>query len=348
MLTRICAFFLILTSYLGADYQPKNILVTGGCGFIGSNFINGTGSEYNVVCLDKMDYCARSEHIQAPCKLYVGNINDSDLVLEILKTNQIDTVVHFAAQSHVDNSFGNSVMFTLDNVLGTHILVETCRKYNGIKRFIHISTDEVYGEVSMTETSSETSLLNPTNPYAASKAAAEFIVKSYLHSYNFPVIITRGNNVYGPNQFPEKLIPKFVTLLSANKKCPIHGLGETRRNFIHVSDTVEAVKTILFKGIIGETYNIGSSNEYSVNEIYGILVNKLKPGASLEDWKITVADRNFNDKRYNVNTLKLFQLGWQEKTDFNQGLDQTIEWYKQNAHIFLTETDLLSDNSLSQ
>ena len=237
--------FLICICRVFGDYQPRNILVTGGCGFIGSNFINHIGDGYNVVCLDKMDYCARQENVQAPCKMYRGNINDCDILKQILTENEIDTVVHFAAQSHVDNSFGNSVFFTVDNVLGTHHLLEACRKYNGIKRFIHISTDEVYGEVSMDETSFETSLLNPTNPYAATKAAAEFIVKSYGYSYDFPIIITRRNNVYGPNQYPEKLIPRFITCLITGKKCPIQGLGESRRNFIYVSDTVEAIKTVL-------------------------------------------------------------------------------------------------------
>lgn len=171
-----CLFLVFcFTGFLFANYEPHNILVTGGCGFIGSNFINDIGYEYNVICLDRMDYCARNEHIKVPCKVYVGDINDFDLVNIILSDNKIDTVVHFAAQSHVDNSFGNSVSFTMDNVLGTHNLIEACRKYGGIRRFIHISTDEVYGEVSLNETSCEQSLLNPTNPYAASKAGLNLL-----------------------------------------------------------------------------------------------------------------------------------------------------------------------------
>lgn len=328
--------FLLLcfSCYLFGDYQPQNILVTGGCGFIGSNFINLVGEGYNIVCLDRMDYCARKEHIQVPCKLYLGDINNFDLVNHILSDNQIDTVVHFAAQSHVDNSFGNSVTFTMDNVLGTHNLIEACRKYGQIKRFIHISTDEVYGEVSMSETSSETSLLNPTNPYAASKAGAEFIVRSYMYSYNFPAIVTRGNNVYGPNQYPEKLIPKFILLLLADKKCTIQGEGNSRRNFIHASDTIQALKTILLKGEIGETYNIGTHNEYSVNDIYAILMKKLKPNESLDDWRVFTQDRNFNDQRYFVDASKLRKLGWEEEVNFDEGLDQTIEWYKQNYKLY--------------
>lgn len=335
MYKRFTFFFLSCTTLLFSEYQPQNILVTGGCGFIGSNFINEIGNDFDVVCLDKMDYCARKEHVCVPCKIYAGNINDRDLVKVILEENHIDTVVHFAAQSHVDNSFGNSISFTIDNILGTHSLIETCREYRGVKRFIHISTDEVYGEVSSTETSFENSLLNPSNPYAATKAGAEFIVKSYYHSYQFPVIITRGNNVYGPNQYPEKLIPRFITHLLTGKKCPIQGSGEAQRHFIYVSDVVEAVKTILFHGKLGEIYNIGSLDEYSVNEIYAILLNKIKPGASLDEWKITVADRNFNDKRYNVDAAKLRQLGWKEKMDFNTGLDKVIEWYRQNYTLYI-------------
>lgn len=334
MRTKLLFLFLLISNGMFGDFHPQNILVTGGCGFIGSNFINLVGNEFNVVCLDKMDYCARKEHIQIPCQIYEGNINDCTLVKKILTDNRIDTVVHFAAQSHVDNSFGNSVAFTIDNVLGTHNLLETCREYGGIKRFIHISTDEVYGEVSPTEISLETSLLNPTNPYAATKAAAEFIVKSYAKSYNFPVIITRGNNVYGFNQYPEKLIPRFIMCLMREQKCPIHGSGETRRNFIHVFDATKAIKTVMLKGELGEIYNIGTSNEYSVNEIFTILMKKLKPNDSPDAWRDFVEDRNFNDKRYSVDPSKLKNLGWQETVSFEQGLNQVIEWYKLNSWLY--------------
>lgn len=326
----ICVFF----SSLYADYEPHNVLVTGGCGFIGSNFINEAPKEWNVVCLDKMDYCARKEHCKVPCHIYEGSICDAKLVRKVLEENNIDTVVHFAAQSHVDNSFGNSINFTIDNVLGTHVLVEVCKEYGKIQRFIHISTDEVYGEIEANDVSTEKSLLNPTNPYAATKAGAEFIVRSYIHSYKFPAIITRGNNVYGPNQYPEKLIPRFITYLLEDKKCTIHGSGESRRNFIHVKDTVEAVKTILQRGVIGETYNIGTTNEYSVNEIYAILLKKLKPFALLDEHREFVTDRTFNDKRYNVDPAKLKALGWREQVDFETGINQTIEWYKNNRFLY--------------
>lgn len=334
MLWRIFFIIFCCVGTLFADYVPKNVLVTGGCGFIGSHFINESPEEWNVVCLDKMDYCARKEYCKKSCPIYVGSICDAELVKRILIENNIDTVVHFAAQTHVDNSFGNSIAFTLDNVLGTHVLIEACREYGKIQRFVHISTDEVYGEVSATEISTETSLLNPTNPYAATKAAAEFIVRSYVHSYQFPAVITRGNNVYGPHQYPEKLIPRFTLCLLNNQKCPIHGSGETRRNFIHVKDTVGAVRAVLQKGSIGETYNIGTCNEYSVNEIYTILLKKLKPDAQWADFRENVADRNFNDKRYNIDPSKLRSLGWSEQVEFEKGIEETIEWYKQNSFLY--------------
>ncbi len=330
--------FLILFAWLAVhgfcEYLPQNILVTGGCGFIGSNFINQMGNEFNIICLDKMDYCSRKEHVQVPCKMYEGNINDTALVKNLLEEHSIDTVIHFAAQSHVDNSFGNSVAFTIDNVLGTHRLLESCREYGQIKRFIHISTDEVYGEVSSDGISHEASLLSPTNPYAATKAAAECIVTAYHHSYGLPVIIIRGNNAYGMNQYPEKVIARFIVHLLTDQKCPIQGTGESRRNFIHVHDAADAVKTILFHGELGKTYNAGTSNEYSVNEIYEMLMQKLKPNDSLEDWKMEVQDRNFNDKRYNIDSTELKKLGWQEKIPFDQGLEQTIEWYGKNYNLY--------------
>jgi UDP-glucose 4,6-dehydratase len=245
-----------------------------------------------------------------------------------LKSYQIDTVIHFAAQSHVDNSFGNSIQFTMDNILGTHNLLECCRVYGNIKKFIHISTDEVYGEVDLNhEGCTERSLLNPTNPYAATKAGAEFLVKSYYYSYKLPIIITRGNNVYGPGQYPEKLIPKFITSLLKDQKCTIHGQGESRRNFIYVDDVSEAVETILFYGQIGHTYNIGTSNEYSVLEVFDILSNKLDKSKDLKEF---VEDRLFNDYRYSINSESLRSLGWKQQINFDEGLEKTIEWIKNN------------------
>jgi UDP-glucose 4,6-dehydratase len=316
-----------------ARYVPKSLLVTGGCGFIGSNFINHvleTYPEVRVVNLDRLDYCADRQNVtETPnYTLVVGDLNDKDLVLHILQTHEIDTVVHFAAQTHVDNSFGNSIQFTMDNVLGTHTLLECCRVYNAIKRFIHISTDEVYGEVDLEHPGcNEKSLLNPTNPYAATKAGAEFIVRSYYYSFGMPIIITRGNNVYGPRQYPEKLIPRFIKLLKEGKKCTIHGAGESRRNFIYVSDVARAVVAIMQHGQLNSIYNIGSDNEYSVMDIATKLVSALAPGKQIEDMIEYVEDRNFNDYRYAIDSKALRDLGWQEETSFEDGLRKTIEWY---------------------
>jgi len=324
-------------------YEPKSVLITGGCGFIGSNVLSHLANKYTniqFVNLDKMDYCSSEQYISikdtSKYTFYKGNINDTELTTKILNTHNIDTIIHFAAQTHVDNSFGNSVHFTEDNVMGTHNLLEVVKAYGKIRKFIHISTDEVYGEVSDDNLGcdEESSLLNPTNPYAATKASAEFIVRSYAHSFKLPIIITRGNNVYGQCQYPEKVIPRFITQLMNNEKCTIHGQGGSKRNFIHVEDTARAIEAILLHGLIGEIYNIGTQNEYTVSQMANILVNKLKPNEPVENWITYVADRHFNDRRYNVKAQKLLALGWKEEIKFDEGLNRTIEWYKTNKHIF--------------
>ncbi len=313
----------------------KNILVTGGCGFIGSNFINymlDTYTDINIINIDRLDYCSDMNNVyhKNRYKLIVSDLNNSYILNNALESHNIDSVVHFAAQSHVDNSFGNSIQFTKDNVLGTHTLLECCRVYGKIKKFVHISTDEVYGEVDSDHKGcNEKSLLNPTNPYAATKAAAEFLVKSYYHSFKLPIVITRGNNVYGPRQFPEKLIPRFITKLLNNEKCPIHGQGNTRRNFIYVDDVSKAVDVILRKGEINEIYNIGSDDEYSVNDVLNKLVKLLKIEKSIEDIREYVEDRAFNDFRYCIDSTKLELLGWEKTKTFDDGLNETIMWYKQ-------------------
>lgn len=317
-------------------FSPTNLLVTGGCGFIGSNFINyykEKNPDVKIINFDKLDYCSEKNGINHD-KLVIGNLKNKDLVVHILNEHNIDTVIHFAAQTHVDNSFGNSLEFTIDNILGTHTLLECCKVYNKIKRFIHISTDEVYGEVDINHKGcTEKSLLNPTNPYAATKAGAEFIARSYFYSFNMPIIITRGNNVYGPRQYPEKLIPKFINQLINNQKCTIHGKGETRRNFIYIDDVVKAIEVILQKGIINNIYNIGTNNEYSVSEIADKLIKYLKPNDKVEDWIQYVSDRNFNDYRYAIKSNELYDLGWKEETDFNKGFEYTIQWIQSNKLI---------------
>ena len=307
-----------------------NILVTGGYGFIGSNVINYIYDKYpsyNIVNIDTMYYCASEKNVRQDIrsstryKFVKGDINDISLIKYLLKNENITHIIHFAAQSHVDNSFKDSLRYTYDNVQGTHTLLEATRLVNSEIVFYHFSTDEVYGEshIDDNKPKSEFSILSPTNPYAASKAAAEMYVNSYIHSYNLKCIISRGNNVYGPNQYPEKLIPKFTKLLNDDKKCTIHGDGSSLRSFIHVSDVCTAVDIIIHKGKIGEIYNIGSSkdNEYSVLDIAKMLIKKIKKTNNYKEYIEFVDDRPFNDKRYYISCDKLNNMGWKQKIVFD-------------------------------
>jgi len=314
----------------------KNILITGGCGFIGSNIVNYFVTKYhntNFYNIDRLTYCASQNNITVSestnYKFIFGDICDLNLIKYVLNLYNIDVIMHFAAQSHVDNSFSNSLQYTHDNILGTHTLLEAVRIYKNLKLFIHVSTDEVYGESEIGNNNTlkdETSLLNPTNPYAATKVGAEALANSYYNSYKIPIIITRGNNVYGKNQYPEKLIPKFINLLKNNKKCTIHGKsGNQVRSFIHVDDVCSAFDVILNKGIIGEIYNIGCHDEFSVQEIACILINTIKSD-NITNWIEYVTDRDFNDQRYFISNDKLKQLGWEQKVDFTTGLSDVIKW----------------------
>jgi dTDP-glucose 4,6-dehydratase len=316
------------------------LLVTGGCGFIGSNFINRIYAKYNninIVNIDAMYYCADENNVNEEIrksenyKLVKGNICSSDLVSHVLSFYQITHVVHFAAQSHVQNSFEDSIKFTHDNVLGTHTLLEASRKYGKLVKFIHVSTDEVYGE-SMLDVDekhkTEHSILCPTNPYAATKAGAELIAQSYEHSYKMPIIITRGNNVYGSNQYPEKLIPRFMKLLREDKKVTIQGDGSCVRAFLHVNDTADAFIAILENGKLGEIYNIGCDEnmEYSVIDVAKILIKMIKNTDDYDKWIEYIEDRPFNDKRYYISNDKLKKLGWRVNVEFIKGLHE----YAQN------------------
>ena len=314
----------------------KNILITGGCGFIGSNFINYIFDKYeniNIINIDAMYYCASIENIEKKIRessrytFIKGNLVSVDLVAFILEKYKIDIVIHFAAQSHVDNSFTTSLQYTRDNILATHTLLECCRLYGKIEKFIHVSTDEVYGESMLEEhKKTEESVLCPTNPYAATKAGAELIAQSYYHSFNLPIIITRGNNVYGPNQYPEKLIPKFIKQLNENKKVTIQGDGSNLRAFLHVLDVCSAFELILTKGQIGEIYNIGSdeNSEYSVMDIAKILIKLIKKNDNFENWISYIEDRPFNDKRYYISNKKLKDLGWTIENFFIDSLQKII------------------------
>ena len=238
--------------------------------------------------------------------------------------------MHFAAQTHVDNSFGNSLAFTMNNTFGTHVLLESARCYGKIRRFINVSTDEVYGETSLgSETGlDETSKMEPTNPYSAAKAGAEMLARAYITSYKMPIIITRGNNVYGPHQFPEKMIPKFTLLASRGQELPIHGDGMARRSYLYVEDVAKAFDCVLHKGETGETYNIGTQKERTVLEVAKAIAKIFK----LDQDKVQhVKDRAFNDQRYYICDQKLNKMGWQEEVEFEEGLKKTVEWYLYNG-----------------
>jgi dTDP-glucose 4,6-dehydratase len=314
------------------------LLVTGGCGFIGSNFVNyyfNQNKDVTIVNLDAMYYCASETNVAQEVRnseryhLVKGNLCSYDLIANILNIYKIDTIIHFAAQSHVQNSFEDALQYTHDNVQGTHTLLEASRKYGKINRFIHISTDEVYGESMLNENEekkNENSILCPTNPYAATKAAAELIAKSYYHSFKMPIIITRGNNVYGPNQYPEKLIPRFIQQLKQDEKVTIQGDGSNVRAFLHVNDVCSALQLVLEKGEIGEIYNVGSDDhhEYTVLQIAHILIEKIKGTTTHNEWITYIEDRPFNDKRYYISNEKVKQLGWTIDVDFNKGIDELI------------------------
>jgi dTDP-glucose 4,6-dehydratase len=270
-----------IINYNTNSLSEINLLITGGCGFIGSNFINYYFPKQKInklINIDALYYCANINNIEESIRnnskyIFIeGNLCNEELINTILNEHNITHIIHFAAQTHVNNSFIDSLSFTKDNILCTHILLEKCKKYGKIKKFIHVSTDEVYGESMNTideKYKTEHSILCPTNPYAATKASAELIAQSYKHSYKLPIIITRCNNVYGPNQYYENLIPCFIKLLKENKKVCIQGNGTAIRGFIYVLDIVKAFEKILCYGNIGEIYNIGCNKEmeFSINDV---------------------------------------------------------------------------------
>jgi dTDP-glucose 4,6-dehydratase len=334
-----------------APYKPKNILVTGGAGFIASHmvlYLVAKYPEYNIVNLDKMDYCSSTYYFKETEKLpnyhfVKGDILSADLITYVLKTHNIDTIMHFAAQSHVDNSFGNSITFTTNNVLGTHVLLE-CAKAHKLSRFIHVSTDEVYGETAYNDLTLEAAVLAPTNPYAASKAAAEHLVESYWKSFKLPLVITRSNNVFGPHQFPEKLIPKFICRLERGMPCCIHGAGTTRRSFLYVLDAVRAYDLVLHKGTLGHIYNIEAGEELSVMQVTRALLKAYGYDQEESKWLETVPDRAFNDLRYHIDGKKLKDLGFEATWSFEDGLAETIKWYKS---ININEVWVEAEHALS-
>eukprot|EP00281_Chroomonas_sp_CCMP1168_P036081 CAMPEP_0206249952 /NCGR_PEP_ID=MMETSP0047_2-20121206/21201_1 /ASSEMBLY_ACC=CAM_ASM_000192 /TAXON_ID=195065 /ORGANISM="Chroomonas mesostigmatica_cf, Strain CCMP1168" /LENGTH=342 /DNA_ID=CAMNT_0053675745 /DNA_START=40 /DNA_END=1068 /DNA_ORIENTATION=- len=332
--------------------DKKNILITGACGFIASHVCRhlvNNYPNYTIVNLDIIDKCASAKNVtdleDKPNYFFCrGDICNMDLVAHLMHFHQIDHVMHFAAQSHVDASFGNPLIHTQTNVLGTHTLLECARaSKTPIKKFIHVSTDEVYGDV-LGDGVFENAMLEPTNPYSCSKAAAEFITKAYMRSYKLPIIVTRGNNVYGPNQYPEKVIPKFILRLLKGHTCCLHGDGAAKRSYIHVLDVVSAFDTILHKGEPFEVYNIGSKFEISMKDLALSLVKELglRPAGQEGELVEHVEDRNINDQRYAVDDQKLKALGWETKVEWEAGIKGVIDWYKavDPAHWRDTESAL--------
>lgn len=342
--------------------NPTKILVTGGCGFMASNLILYLFRKYHnnieIVNIDRLDYCSNvdfmdvdtcPDHSNINYTFVQGDITDTFFLHEFFdKNNDFDIIIHMAAQTHVDNSFNTPMRFTIDNVIGTHNMLDLAKnKCTKLKKFIHMSTDEVYGEVNIDHDGcTEETLHNPTNPYSASKAAAEMFVKSYFSSFKLPVIIVRSNNVFGPRQYHEKVIPKFIKFLLEGKKCTIHGTGESRRNFIFTEDFCSAMDTVMLKGKINEVYNIADQNEFSVLDIVRCLVKKLDPNnkshnymeGNIDEYIEYVEDRKFNDYRYAINCDKLHALGWKPMYKFDQAMDITIDYY---VNKFVVKTGTL-------
>lgn len=310
----------------------ERYLITGGAGFIGSNFIHYLLKKYRgcqVVNLDSLTYAGNLANLgdieSDPRYQFVrGDINDQALVEKIIEENQIEVIVNFAAESHVDRSIIGPDVFFETNTRGTLTLLKAARKTNA-KKFIQVSTDEVYGSLGPSGYFTERSLLVPSSPYSASKASAEMFVNAYYKTYGLDVNITRSSNNYGPFQYPEKLIPLMITNAVQGKKLPIYGTGENIRDWLYVTDNCRALDLVIHQGKKGATYNIGGHNELTNNHIVHLISDKL--GASKAQIEY-VADRAGHDQRYALDDSKInAELGWQPKTSFESGLDETIAWY---------------------
>lgn len=310
----------------------QNVLITGGAGFIGSNFVRymlEKRPEYGVVNLDKLTYAGNLENLEdvedSPKYHFVrGNICERDLIESIIKKYEIDAIINFAAESHVDRSIVGPAIFIETNVSGTNVLLQTARDFK-IERFIQVSTDEVYGSLGPAGKFTEQSPLHPNSPYAASKASADLLALAYHHTFGTPVIITRCSNNYGPFQFPEKLIPLMIVNALNNKPLPVYGDGQNVRDWLHVWDHCIAIDRILHKGKPGEVYNIGGNNEWKNIDLVRLLLSILEKS---EDLVTFVKDRLGHDRRYSIDASKIQrELGWAPARTFEQGLKETVEWY---------------------
>lgn len=272
--------------------------------------------------LDAMYACASRKNLDPSVTLYQGNLCDTSLVESLFETHKFTGVIHLAAQTHVDNSYANSIQFTHDNVLATHILLEVVRKYGCVERFMYVSTDEVYGSTSDTSPNTTDSLLEPSNPYAATKAAAEMLVKSYTHSFKIPSFIIRMNNVYGPRQYPEKMVPRFIEAILQNKSIQIQGSGLQKRSMLYVEDAAWAIVHVYSTAASGDVVNIPSVDEFTVLEVAEYISTVMDATPTIE----FVQDRPFNDRRYWIHDTT---IEWKKRTSFEEGLCKTIAWYKQ-------------------
>ena len=324
----------------------KNILVTGGAGFIGSNFIHYLLKNYEDICvvnLDLLTYAGNLDNLSQVCddpryRFAKGDIHDRALVEELFDQFAFDTVVNFAAESHVDRSITNPDIFLTTNILGTQTLLDVAKRHwkldpddkysyefkEGVK-YLQVSTDEVYGALGATGMFTETTPLAPNSPYSASKASADFVVRAYNKTYGMPVNITRCSNNYGPYQFPEKLIPLMINNCLSGKNLPVYGDGMQIRDWLYVEDHCAAIAAVLEKGVVGEVYNIGGNNEKANIDIVKLIINST--GKS-EDLIVHVKDRPGHDRRYAIDNTKITtQLGWAPKHTFETGMASTIEWY---------------------
>lgn len=311
--------------------SEKRYLLTGGSGFIGSNFVRYILEKYkdcSIINLDKLTYAGNPDNLcdieNDPRYSFIkGDICDSKIVDELMKN--CDIVVHFAAESHVDRSINSGTEFVNTNVMGTNVLLESAME-NDIKKFIHVSTDEVYGSIKQ-GSFREDDILNPSSPYSASKAGSDLLVRSYFITHGLPVMITRCTNNFGPYQYPEKLIPLFITNLLEDKKIPVYGTGLNVRDWIYVLDHCRAIDFIIQKGKLGEIYNIGSGNEKTNLEITKKILELLGKDKSMIKF---VEDRKGHDFRYSLDFSKIKKLGWKPAYDFETALEETINWYRQN------------------
>ncbi len=335
-----------------------NILITGGAGFIGSNFLYymiKKYPEYQFINYDKITYSGNLDNLKelenkSNYNFVKGDIQDYDLLHETVNKYNIDYIINFAAETHVDRSiYGFAKDFILTNVLGTQVILEIVKNNRDkIKRYIHISTDEVYGSLELggEDKFSEEDKFSPNSPYSASKASSDLFCRAYLHTYNLPIIITHCSNNYGPYQFPEKMIPFFILKLLKNEKVPVYGDGLNIRDWIHTIDHASAVDLLLHKGQDGETYNIGSDNEIANIDITKMLLNLLGKDESYIEY---VQDRPGHDRKYAIDSSKLKNLGWKpiyDKGNFRVGLEKTVRWYLNNPewieNILKTKSDELN------